>query len=167
MRKLIGLLIISLLVIFTMRSNALTIEEMDAWVGPENVTEYDVLFADLMVKGTIQGPQRVLYGRGYLEILDVLLDQPIPDEFQVLRWGKVDPEPVILSEFLLLPAFDLPGDTCLITLCSKDWAGSMKLPQPAWRLGAWSEAVIPFGYSALDFLTYEKAEALKPLPEGF
>ena len=167
MRRLIGLLIIPLLVIFTVRSHALTIDEMDSWVGPENVTEADVLFADLMVKGTIKGSQHVLYGRGYLEILDVLLDQPIPDEFQVLRWGKADPNPVTLSEFLLLAPYDLPGDTCIITLCSKDWAGSMRLPQPAWRLGAWAEAVVPFGYSALDFLTYEQAEALKPLPEGF
>lgn len=131
----------------------MNLEQAEAWIAPKEMDEAEVAFVHLLVGGTINGSEKVLYGRAYLEIEDALLDEPIPDSFQELRWGQVDPEPVILTEFLLLKPEKIEGGTTsMITLCSKDWAGSMKMPMPAWRIGAWVQAVAPFGYTIDDFL---------------
>jgi hypothetical protein len=138
----------------------MTIEEAQAWVAPKQLTEAEVAFVHLLVKGTIKGSEHILYGRCYLELEDALLEQLIPAEFQVLRWGDVEPIEIELQDFLLLPPRKVEGGTTsIITLCSRDQRGSMSLPMPAWRIGAWGEAVIPFGYSVADFLSQEQADA--------
>jgi hypothetical protein len=143
----------------------MTLEEAQAWVAPKEMTEAEVAFVHLLVAGTINGNEHVLYGRCYLEVEDVLLTQPIPDSFQELRWGGIKPEPVILTEFLLLKPEKIEGGTTsMITLCSKDWAGSMQLPMPAWRIGAWVQAVEPFGYTLVNFLDQAGKDAR--MPEG-
>ena len=135
----------------------MNLEQAEAWIAPKEMDEAEVAFVHLLVGGTINGSEKVLYGRAYLEIEDALLDEPIPDSFQELRWGQVDPEPVILTEFLLLKPEKIEGGTTsMITLCSKDWAGSMKMPMPAWRIGAWVQAVEPFRYDVTNFLTLEQ-----------
>jgi len=161
MRKLIELLLLAACPLLAIAED-MTIEKAQAWVAPKALTEAEVAFIDFMVEGTINGDEQILYGRSYLQIFEVYLDQLVPDSFQVLRWGQVDPDPITLRDFLLLPPYHLEDGTCIITLCSRDQRGSMKRPMPAWRLGAWVEAVAPFGYTKDDFLTYEQAEDLKP-----
>jgi hypothetical protein len=138
----------------------MTIEEATEFMAPTELTEAQIIFAEFMVPITIKGV-KMLYGRAYLEIDTVYLDQLIPDSFQVLRWGKVDPDPVTLRDFLLLKPYDLTETTCGITLCSRDQSGSMKLPQPAWRLGAWVQAVAPFGYVMAAFMDQVAWDARK------
>ena len=141
----------------------MNLEEAQNHIAPKEMTEAEVTFVHLLVGGTINKDEHVLYARAYLEVEDMYLPELVPDSFQALRWDKVKPEPVTLLEFLLLPPEKIEGGTTsMITLCSKDWAGSMKLPMPAWRLGAWVQAVAPFGYSAEDFLTLEQKVARMP-----
>ena len=141
----------------------MNLEEATAYMAPKELDAYEIEYVRLLVEGLVMGTEKVLYGRCYLEVEDMYLTQLIPDEFQVLRWGDVDPQPITLLDFLLLKPEKIEGGTTsMITLCSRDQSGSMKLPMPAWRIGAWVHAVVPFGYSVDDILDQDGKDERMP-----
>jgi len=142
----------------------MNLEEATNYMYPKELDAYEIEYVRLLTDGLIKGKTKVLYGRCYLEVEDMYLTQLIPDSFQKLRWGKdAEFKPnLTLTEFLLLKPEKIEGGTTsMITLCSRDQSSSMKLPMPAWRIGAWVHAVAPFGYTIDDFLTLAESRALK------
>jgi len=130
----------------------MNLEQATDYMAPKELDAYEIEYVRLLTEGKVKGV-KLLYGRAYLEVEDMYLTQLIPDSFQELRWGQVDPEPVTLLDFLLLKPEKIEGGTTsMITLCSRDQSGSMRLPMPAWRIGAWVQAVAPFGYTIDDIL---------------
>ena len=163
MKYLKRLLVFGAILAMAMVSRAqMTVAEMEAWVGADNVTSNDILFANCMKPIKINGGEHQLGFYGSLEILDVYLTQLIPTDMLSVRWGVISEDPVTLSEFLLLAPYDLDGPTCIVMLTAHDFGGSRKSYTSSWHAGMWLQGVAPFGYTVDDFLSTDQASNLKP-----
>jgi len=140
----------------------MTLPEMEAHVGVENVTSNDVLHAHCMkpIK-TRRGQKLGFYG--YLEVRDVELTQVITDDIQLARWDVTSSNEVTLADFLLLPVADLVGPTSIIALTAHDFGGGRKEYTSSWHAMMWLYGVSPFGYTVEDFITYEEAQVIEAL----
>ena len=162
MKKL--LLTTFLLALCCLSAFSLTLEEMEAAVGAENVTSNDIAHARFLKVTPLRGGKVGLVPHVWLEIQDAQVDEIIPPEFLYLLWDVVYDSPVTLRDFLVHDPIDLPGPTCLIYMCARDLKGGNVEADSSWHIAQWALGVGAYGYTVDNFLDHEQMKAL--LPEG-